>query len=219
MSSIVQLLIISVVTYMAQSVPLCQSNDECGESVRTDVLVKEKNRSELQNQIVHLYCVAISFHSTVGRNQTAVKDVQLPKISMQNKNFNGIFNHCSHECKNFITALSLKQQLQEYWFNQADAATVSQYIRPIHSMLVYLQTMANIFDEIEFNKRSSRCVRLTAAEYKMMYYAQYEDASLLESLIREAGKWINAKYYQEHLQNTVPSTCTCKILHPSLDCI
>ena len=35
----------------------------------------------------------------------------------------------------------------------------------------------DILDDIEFNKYSSRCVSLTAAEYKMMYYVQYGDTT------------------------------------------
>ena len=62
MSFIIQLLIISVVAFMAQTAPL-----DC-ESVRSDVLAKAKNRPQLHNQAVHLYCVAMSLHDTVYIN-------------------------------------------------------------------------------------------------------------------------------------------------------
>ena len=214
MFSIVQLLIISAVAFMAQSAPLSE-NDDC-ESSRAKILESADSRTELQKHTVHLYCVANSLRNTVGNNRTAVQGVQLPNISIYNATWNKIFHHFSNECKNFITTLSLKHWLQEYLFNQTNATVLSQHIGPLHSMLVYLQTMAKIWDDIEFNVRSNSCVRLTATQYKMMYYVQYDDPSLQQSLTNEADKWTEEEYYKKHL-NSVPSICNCNILYPSLD--
>ena len=61
MFSIVQLLIISAVAFMAQSVPQSE-NDNC-ESSRAKILEIADNRTELQKHTVHLYCVANSLIS------------------------------------------------------------------------------------------------------------------------------------------------------------
>ena len=119
------------------------------------------------------------------------------------------FDHFSYQCKNFTIALSLKYQLQHYYFHQTNTTAISQYI---YSILVYLQTMADILDDIEFNINSRRCIRLTAAEYKMMYYVRYGNASPLDSL-EDMEDWADRGNYEE---GTTPSTCNCEILHPSL---
>ena len=209
MSLIIQVLIISVVVVVAQSAslsPYCKSSD---------VLAKAKNRSKLQSLIVHLYCVAISLHGTVNRNRTAVPDVQLPNNSTQDTKFNEVFSYFSDECKNFTEALLLKHYLQEYLFNETNNSTDSRQIGPLYSILVYLETVANILDDIQFNNNHSvRCVRLTANRYKMMYHVlQQRDASLLN----KAEHWIDDKYYKENLKDGKPSICTCKTLYPTLD--
>lgn len=215
MSLIIRLLIVPVFAFMAQTAPL---EHNCV-SVRSNVLAKAKNRSELQNQTVHLYCVAISLHDTVYRNKIVVQDVQLPNIPIQNTKFNQVFRYFSDECKNFTVALSLKHHLQEYLFNETNNSTDSQQIRPLYSVLVYLQMLANILDDIQFNNHSVRCVRLTANQYKMMYHVlqqQQQDVSLLDSLIDD---WTAQNYYLQHFKDGAPSTCTCKIIYPTLDCL
>ena len=47
--------------------------------------------------------------------------------------------------------------------------------------------MANIFNDMEFNKNNSRCAKLTPAQYKIVYCLRYT-ASLFESL-KHLGGW------------------------------
>ena len=219
MSAIIQLLVISTIAFTAQSAQLPRSTNDC-KSVQSNILAKAKTDPELQNQTLHLYCVALALFNTVGRNETALQDVRIPEITMSNIERNEIISYFSYGCKNFIMALSFKHQLQEYLFNQTDTTAISQYIRPLYSILVYLQTLANILDDIEFNKRSSRCVKLTATEYKMMYHIQYKDTSFVESLKKKANDMIDNKYYEDNsLENTAPSVDSCNVFHPSLNCL
>ena len=215
MSLTIQLITTSLVVFMVQSAPVHQLNEVC-ESQRTEIMEEAKKRTEFQNQIVHLYCIANSLHNTVGHNNASIQPIQLPQIPMNKTKLSEIFGLLSYECKSYTKALSLKQQLQEYLFNQT-IEVFQDVISPLHSILVYLQTMASIWDDIEFNKHSRRCVSLTETEYKMMYYVQYDDASLFNSLFTSAARWFDKKYYNENLESiTGIVICTCNILYPPL---
>ena len=217
MSLTIQFLIILLAVFMERSASLCQPNDDC-ESDRKEIMDEAKSRSGFQNQTVHLYCVANSLYNTVGLNNDSLQVLQLSWISINKTRLNKIFGLLSYECKNYIKALSLKQHLQENLFGRTDTHTTAEVsLRPLYSVLVYLQTMADILDDIEFYKHGSRCVSLTEAEYKMMYYVQYDDDTLSHSLFYSAARWFDAEYYKTNLNSdSAPVICTCKILYPSL---
>ena len=206
MSLIIQLLIISVVGFIIQG-------EEC-DKIKTEILDEAMKRSELENNTVHLFCVANSLQD-IKLNDTVKETVKVvPQASIDDdtkKMLNVIFNYFSYQCKNFTIALTLKHLLLEYLFHQTDMTVISQYIEPLHSILVYLQTMANILDDMELNEHSRKCVRLTAAQYKMMYYVRYGDRPLLKSLIHMED-WTTREYHG----GKSLSTCNCEILHPSI---
>ena len=216
MSLTIQLITISLVVFMVQSVPVNQQNDTC-ESQRTEIMKEAKKRNKSQNQMVHLYCVANSLHSTVGCHSELLQPIMLPKISINKTRLSEIFDLLSYECKSYTTSLSLKQQLQQYLFNQTTEVS-EDAISPIYSIVVYLQTMASIWDDIEFNNHGRRCVSLSETEYKMMHYAQYDDDdSLFNSLFTSAQTWFDSKYYNKNLESDSGIViCTCDILYPSL---
>ena len=54
--------------------------------------------------------------------------------------------------------------------------------------MIYIYIILYIFDGMQFNKDNSRCVRLTPAQYKIMYYVRYA-ALLLESLEDDLQGW------------------------------
>ncbi len=217
MSLTIQLITISLVVFMVQGVPVNQQNDTC-ESQRTEIMKEAKKRNKSQNQMVHLYCVANSLHNTVGCHSESLQPIQLPKISINKTKLSEIFNLLSYECKSYTTSLSLKQQLQQYLFNQTTDVS-KDVISPLYSILVYLQTMASIWDDIEFNNHGRRCVSLSETEYKMMHYVQYDDDdSLFNSLFTSAQAWFDNKYYNENLESDSGIViCTCDILYSSLD--
>ena len=216
MSLTIQLITISLVVFMVQSVPVNQQNDTC-ESQRTEIMKEAKKRNKSQNQMVHLYCVANSLHNTVGCHSELLQPIQLPKISINKTRLSEIFDLLSYECKSYTTSLSLKQQLQQYLFEQTTEVS-EDAISPIYSILVYLQTMASIWDDIEFNNHGRRCVSLSETEYKMMHYVQYDDDDLLfNSLFTSAQTWFDNKYYNENLESDSGIViCTCDILYASL---
>ena len=185
-SLILQLLIISVFGLMVQSAPV---NDVTKRSNST-VSKKEMNQRSLENT---MYCAAQSLYD-------AGKDLRdksytlppLPKIDVNSntkRNMNRMLHHFSDLCKYFTKAVTLKHQLQEHLFNTDSAPQLnSDNHNKIATILTSLQTMANIFDDMQFNKDNSTCVKLTPAQYRIMYYVRYT-APLLESLKDDLQGW------------------------------
>ena len=85
----------------------------------------------------------------------------------------------------------LKHQLQEHLFSTSINSALkidSDNHNNISTILTSLQTVANIFDDMQFNKDNSSCVKLTPAQYRIMYYVRYT-APLLESLKDDFQGW------------------------------
>ena len=79
--------------------------------------------------------------------------------------------------------MTLKHKLQHHLFN----ADVAPDFNNISIILTSLQTMANTFNDLEFNDNNRRCVKLTPDQYKIMYKARYT-TPLLQSL-GDLAKW------------------------------
>ena len=95
-----------------------------------------------------------------------------------NKNIKTFMNKMFHQfsklCKYFTKAMTLKHHLREHLFNTDSALKInSDNHNNISTILTSLQTMANIFDDMQFNKDNSSCVKLTPAQYRIMYYVRY----------------------------------------------
>lgn len=214
--SILQLLIISLIALIAQSHAELEDDITCQ---KKDIFDKAKNYSELQNKTLHLYYAVKSLHNMAGASsQTLLKNmVKIKELFIHNgskKLLNDSRNHFTSQCKVFTTALSVKHQLQDWLFHQTNMIRISQYIKPLYSILVYLQMMINILDDIEFIKSSSRCVRLTADQYKMMYWVIDSEPLLLKMLPVETGNWIAAGDIYEWKMG--PPLYDCAVLHESL---
>ena len=92
--------------------------------------------------------------------------------------------------------MTLKHQLQDYLFDSENTpATFAENstTKKLSSILVYLQTMANILDDIELNNSNKTCLKLTSAQYKMMYYApvlQFNATNLIVTLKEKSKEWV-----------------------------
>jgi len=87
------------------------------------------------------------------------------------------FDQFSYECKNVTLAMSLKHQLQNYLFKQNTQHLTDDHIKQLS---VYLQTIENILDQVQFSQHHTKCVQLSSTQYRMMYHVRYNaDASLL----------------------------------------
>ena len=92
--------------------------------------------------------------------------------------------------------MSLKHQLQDLLFNTDTTPELSSDdIQKLSEILAHLQTMATAFDDIQYNRNHSRCVRLTAAQYNIICSVRHP-ANTTASLNEFANKWhLNEKLY------------------------
>ena len=61
--------------------------------------------------------------------------------------------------------------------------------------------MATALDDLQFHTDHSRCIRLTAAQYRIMYYVQHPNTTLIQALkgITEFWKLIDGDYEHKDL--------------------
>ena len=113
---------------------------------------------------------------------------------------NVIFDYFSTLCKNFTIAMSLKYQVQDLLFN-ADTTAEFTILITFISILTSIQTMTTAQDDLQFYKDHSRCIRLTAAQYRIMYYEQHPITTLIQALkgITEFWKVIDGDYEHKDL--------------------
>ena len=191
-------LIISLLCLMVKSAP-----------VNTDVLqIRSSDMSEVQRVFEKdLYCAATSLRNTAGKLRFNLTLPPHPQVDINvntERIMNATFDHFSKECKNFTIAMILKHQLQDFLFNTdvitpqlSDTTELnSDNIQRISTILTNLQTMANIFDDMQFSKHHSSCVRLTPIQYKIMYHVRYSNISLFQSL-EDMEEWaLDESYYE-----------------------
>ena len=194
-------LLISVICLMVQSAPVNVNNDHL-----------QKRSSDLsENQRVYekdLFCTASSLRNTARRLRLNLTLPPYPQVDINVKTetiMNTTFDLFSKECKNFTIAMMLKHQLQDFLFNtdvitpelSASTELNSDNIKRMTTILTNLQTMANTFDNMQFSKHRSSCVRLTPLQYTIMYHVRYSNISLLQSL-KDMESWVLDESYYEY---------------------
>ena len=115
---------------------------------------------------------------------------------------NVTFNHFSTLCKNFTIAMSLKYQVQDLLYLVLTTPELTaDNIHNLLEIITSLQTMATALDDLQFHKDHSRCIRLTAAQYRIMYYVQHPNTTLIQALkgITEFWKLIDGNYEHKDL--------------------
>ena len=110
---------------------------------------------------------------------------------------NVTFDHFSTLCKDFTKAMSLKYQVQDLIFN-ADTTPelITDNIQTLTKMIIKLQTMATALNDLQFHEDRSRCVRLTAAQYRIMYHVSQLKATLKQALEDITESWVLIGNYQ-----------------------
>ena len=198
-SFIIQLLIISVVGLMVQSAPVTVTDDHLHKrSTKESKRVIEKS----------LFCAATSLHfDDLSSNFTVPA---APQISSNTHMAMSVtFDNFSTLCKNFTIAMSLKYQVQDLLFNNDTTPELTtDNIQNLTKILINLQTMATALDNIHFyrNNDHSRCLRLTAAQYRIMYYVLQLKATLKQALEDITKFWILISGDYEHT-NVHPGQC------------
>ena len=187
-SFIIQLLIISVVGLMVQSAPVSITDDH----------LHKRSINEIEKS---LFCAATSLHFDIKDLLSNLTLPAAPQININTKTvINAIFHHFSTLCKDFTKAMSLKYQVQDLLFN-ADTTPelTTENIQTLTKMIIKLQTMATTLGDLQFHEDRSRCVRLTAAQYRIMYYVQHPNATLIQALNGTTNSW---KLMGDHYQST-----------------
>ena len=186
MSSYTQLLTISVVGLMVQSAPVTVTDDHLHKrSTNESKRVIEKS----------LFCAATSLHfDDIKHLPSDLTVPAAPQISSNtNMAMSVTFDNFSTLCKNFTIAMSLKYQVQDLLFNNDTTPELTtDNIQNLTKILTKLQTMATALDNIHFyrNNDHSRCLRLTAAQYRVMYYVLQLKATLKQALEDITKFWI-----------------------------
>ena len=159
-----QLLIISALGLMVQTAPISLTKRST-----------ETNSSVLQTR---LYCAARDLHNARG---------SFPDADPKNDDSTAstLFNLFSNHCKEFTTVMTLKHKLLVDIFDVD--TTLGLDFKNLSTILTNLETMANIFNDLELNENNTRCVELTPAQYNIMYTARYT-TKILES-IGDLKKW------------------------------
>ena len=176
---------IFIISHMVQSVPL--NHDQRFRRDSEDIITIKDN----------FYCAAKLFKDNAGSlNQRNISiNLNSTDIPVENRTavLRQLFNHFSEECKDFTKAMSLKHQLQDYLFNHYNLSLTTEESKRVHSILVGLQTTANILDQYRFSQHNKSCPRLSEAGYKMMYHVQY-NTSLVEVTLGLGEKWVHDDY-------------------------
>ena len=190
-SFILQLSIILAFGLMVQSAPVDVTK-------RSTMSKEEKNKRKLEN---NLYCASQTLHIEGDVLRDAKFTLpSLPQPDINNateKIVKGAYRQFSDLCKEYTKAMTLKHQLQEQLFSNDTALKLnSDNAEKLSKILTSLQSMANIFNDMEFYKVKSRCVNLTPAQYKITYHVRYTK-SLLVSLKDDFERWYkNERLYE-----------------------
>ena len=198
-SFIIQLLIISVVGLMVQSAPVTVTDDHLHKrSTKESKRVLEKS----------LFCAATSLHfDDLFSNFTVPAAPQIS--SNTHMAMRVTYDNFSTLCKNFTIAMSLKYQVQDLLFNNDTTPELTDAnIQNLTKILINLQTMATALDNIHFyrNNDHSRCLTLTAAQYRIMYYVLQLKATFKQALEDITKFWILISGDYEHT-NLHPGQC------------
>ena len=158
----------------------------------------EKHQRQLENT---LFCAAQSLYNAGG--QLSDENFTLPILSgidisnSTKENMNRTLRHFSDRCKYFTIAMTLKHQLQDYlFFTDTTPDLNSDNAKRLSTILTSLQTMADVFNDMEYNKNSRICILLTPAQYEIVYHVQYS-TPLLESL-EDLSVWYQNRSLYEY---------------------
>ena len=195
-SFIIQLLIISVVGLMVQSAPVTATDDHLHK--RSTSKSKQQSKTPERN----LLCAAFSMKFKNFPNNLTVPAAPETHINIETV-MNATFDHFSTLCKNYTIAMSLIYQVQDLLLNTNTTTPElsSDNIQNLSEIITYLQTMATALDDMQFYRNHCRCVRLTAAQYRIMYYVQHPNTTLIQALkgIKEFWKLIDGDYENQDL--------------------
>ena len=190
-SFIIQLLIISIVGLMVQSAPV---------SVTDNHLHKRQANERYRLENILFRAAAKVRNTAKHLNSTVTLNIPTQYAGVNKVDRHPIYDQLTKYCMNFIMTMSLKHHLQDLLLDTNTSSHLSSdNIGKLSVILIKLQTMANIFDDIQVVKHSSSCVTFTPDEFKTIYkYIKYTNISLLQAIFDMADFWTNDKDSYEH---------------------
>ena len=190
-SFIIQLLIISIVCLIVQSAPV---------SVTDNHLHKRQANEQYRLENI-LFLAATKVRNTANSlKSTVILNVPTQYAGVNKVDRHPIYDQLTKYCMNFIMTMSLKHHLQDLLLDTNTSSQLnSDNIGNLSVILTKLQTMANIFDDIQVGKHSSSCVTFTPDEFKTIYkYIEYTNTSLLQAILDMATPWASDPNYYKH---------------------
>ena len=123
-----------------------------------------------------LFCAATSIRDAEWLNKLGNEQLA-PTNSSHNYTqlVDTMFAQFSNHCKGFTNAMSLKHHVQDLLFN--DDTTPELSYEDLSQLLTKLQTMATFLDDLQYKRDNSTCVRLTEAQYRIIYRAKFEQCN------------------------------------------
>ena len=177
-SFILQLSLISVFGLMVQSAPIHLTK-------RSTCTIDNTTRTVLEKRLFHAARDLHNANGQLGNYLSSLSEIVINNtetIHKTKKIASETFSTFSYRCQHFTKVMTLKLQLQDHLFSAENTSYINQNAKQLAKMLTSLQTMADTFDDIEFDKDNRRCIKLTPSQYKIM--------TLLESKF-DLNKWYN----------------------------
>ena len=180
---ILQLSIISALGLMVRSAPINTMITKRSTGTKNPLTISEKR----------LYCAAKDLYDATGnlrKAQYSLTRSHFPEIDIdvKTKIVDKLYNLSSNRCKNYTIVMILKHQLQDHIFNpnMTDLDLSAEHVTGnISIILTSLQTMADSFNDFELRIVNKRCVKLTPAQYQIMYYVKYNRKDSLLKLLKD----------------------------------
>ena len=150
-----------------------------------------------------LYCAAteVLYGANSLNTSNVTLDIEVDRNNASMTPAEIVMQKLTKYCSNFTMAMTLKHHLQDLLLDTNTSSRLnSDSIGKLSVILTKLQTIANIFDDIQVGVHSSRCVRFTPDQFKTIYkYITYINTSLLQAIIKSAFFWVNDDDFYEYL--------------------
>ncbi|XP_065897225.1 uncharacterized protein [Dysidea avara] len=190
--------------------------------------IKNKRNSgvSIVDKTQQFYCTSELIKLQVQYMVKHRKAVVLPTEQSNNSSVLNIVNLSLQQfdftCSVFTTAMAIKYQLQnslfrgEYFVEKNDSlkrVNNTEDVNNLNSVLEYLQTLADILQDIEEILSTKHCIVFSPSEYRRAYCEFFDEdncangTSVLETL--KHVHWTRVRSYPKEWQDPLPQHCMC----------
>ncbi|XP_065900390.1 uncharacterized protein [Dysidea avara] len=148
-------------------------------------------RRDTNEQCNTFYCKSRDLFNHLGSIENGTRVYSVEMSDTFNKNYiNSTLHQFDIACKNFTTIMAIKHQLQHSIFN--GICSIDSVLSGLVVTLSYLQTLADIIQEVKKTECNEQCIKFGHDEYRMIYYTLFDDAantSILEIARNSSKAW------------------------------